>query len=106
MIGKIMKLIFMDRKGRAAAEKLREGRESAASQEPEAETQESAATEDEPPVEEEPPVADEDREILLAQAMALYRKRRAEYEQLDESVQAKLAKLAGDHLGTKDKQPE
>ena len=38
--------------------------------------------------------------------MDLYRKRRAEYEQLDEGFRAKMAKLADDQFKKKDSEPE
>ena len=96
MIKKLMQLIFMDKKGRAAAQKLRESQAQIARAEAAAVPDEAEAGESEPAV----PASD--REILLEQTMDLYRQRRAEYEQLDEGVRAKLTKLADDNLGKKD----
>lgn len=116
MIKKFMQLIFMDRKGRAAARQLRDSNERIAQaealEEPKAtdepETLESSEAEildgaENPEPAEEAPASD--RDILMEQTMALYRKRRAEYEKLDEGVRAKLTKLATEHLGEKKSKP-
>jgi hypothetical protein len=113
MIRKIMRLIFMDRSGRAAAEQLRDSNERIA----QAEALEEPEVTDEPETVDLPNEADDqdevevqeivgeapasDREVLMEQTMALYRKRRAEYEKLDEGVREKLTKLATEHLGDK-----
>ena len=109
MIKKIMQLIFMDKKGRAAAKSLRDCRdlavEAESADEPVAEEPAAAERVAEEPAETDAAPADtppSDRDILLEQAMDLYRKRRAEYEQLDEGVRAKLDKLASDQLGQKE----
>ncbi len=114
-----MQLIFMDRKGRAAARQLRDSNkrialaealvESEASEESEPtevpdaseepETAESQDAAEVPETVEEAPASD--RDILMEQTMALYRQRRAEYEKLDEGVRTKMTKLATDQFGDK-----
>tara|TARA_Y100000588_G_C13775472_1_gene720033 strand:- start:295 stop:588 length:294 start_codon:yes stop_codon:yes gene_type:complete len=96
MIKKLMQLVFMDKSGRAAAKRLRESQAQIARAEAVAVPDEQ---EDEQEEAREPA---SDREILLEQAMDLYRQRRAEYEQLDESVRAKMTKLADDQFNKKD----
>lgn len=85
MFKAIARWIFLDKRGRAAAKTLRERR---------------------PPKPAEPDAAEpkpaSERDILIEQAMSLYRQRRQEYERLDEDVQARLAKLARDKLDGKD----
>lgn len=101
MIKKIMQLIFMDKSGRAAAKRLRKSHAQIAAAEAlsaESEAAEEAEAPDGAPA--------SDRDILLGQAMDLYRQRRAEYEQLDEGVRAKLSKLADDKMGNKESQSE
>lgn len=100
MIKKLMQLIFMDKSGRAAAKKLRE------SQAQIAKAEATAAADDQEDETASSEKSASDREILLEQAMDLYRKRRAEYEQLDEGFRAKMAKLADDQFKKKDSEPE
>ena len=100
MIKKLMQLVFMDKSGRAAAKRLRESQAQIARAEAVAVPDEQ---EDEQEEARDPSVEPaSDREILLEQAMDLYRQRRAEYEQLDESVRAKMTKLADDQFNKKD----
>lgn len=101
MIKKLMQLIFMDKDGRAAAKRLQESQVQIAAAEAAAAKSDSSEDTDAP---DSAPASD--RDILLEQTMDLYRQRRAEYEQLDEDVRAKLTKLADDKMGNKDSQSE
>ena len=101
MIKKIMQLIFMDRRGRAAAKRLQESQTQIAAAEAAAAKPDASEDTDAPDS-----ARASDRDILLEQTMDLYRQRRAEYEQLDEDVRAKLTKLADDKMGNKDSQSE
>ena len=104
MFAKLVQWVFMDKHGRAAARKLRQsGARKTATQRP---SGKKSAAPKAPPAPAETPDAEasppSEREKLIAQTMALYRERREEYEQLDESVREKLSKIAGDKLGEKD----
>lgn len=101
MIKKLMQLIFMDKDGRAAAKRLQESQVQIAAAEAAAAKSDTSEDTDAP---DNAPASD--RDILLEQTMDLYRQRRAEYEQLDEDVRAKLTKLADDKMGNKDSQSE
>lgn len=104
MFAKLLQWVFMDKRGRDAARKLRRptGGETG--------LPEPAAKQPVPP--ETPPVAPEDaeaespapseREQLIAQTMALYREKHKEYEQLDENVRERLSKIASGKLDEKD----
>ena len=100
MIKKLMQLIFMDKSGRAAAKRLRASQAQIARAEAASAPDEKEDKPEDGKDPSEKPASD--REILLEQAMDLYRQRRAEYEQLDESVRAKMTKLADDQFNKKD----
>lgn len=94
MIKFLMKWVFLDKRARDAAKKMRNVRPASKKTKP------AKAAE----VEKGTPVAaqDDDRAALIEQTMALYRQRHEEYEQLDEDVREKLTKLASDKMSDKD----
>lgn len=92
----LVKWIFMDKRARDAAKKMRDVRPTPPVKE-----------KPEKPANEEPTAAgaakgDDERAALIEQTMALYRQRHEEYEQLDEGVREKMMKLASDKLSDKD----
>ena len=90
-----MKCIFMDKRARSAAKKIRDVRSvpKKASRPKPADKKTGAPAATKP---------DDDRAALIEQTMALYRQRHEEYEQLDEGVREKLTKLASDKMSDKD----
>lgn len=107
MIEWLMKWIFMDKRARDAAAKMR----AVQPQDPPEETKKSKvepASEAATPDVAEPDQIQEgdEKAALIQETMALYRKRREEYEQLDEGLRNKLTKLASDALNDKGKKAE
>lgn len=89
MLKAVAQWIFMDKRGRAAAKKLRESQKKTASPKKKASGAPADSAVKSPPAE-----ASGEREALLKETMALYRQRREEYEQLDEDTRERLVKLA------------
>jgi len=89
IFGSIFKWIFMDKNAREAAKKI------------------DAATAKTPRKSlRKPDAKNEDggeRDALLKETMALYRQKKVEYDKLDEGTRDKIAKLAEEALGGKEK---
>ena len=84
IFGSVLKWIFLDKNARKAAKKITATRAASAR-----ESSPGAGTETE---------TGDDRDKLIKETMALYRQKRVEYQQLDEGVRDRLAKLADDAL--------
>ena len=101
MIGWLLERIFMDKKGRESREKARRLKESPAGKR--AAKKISEKGDGDRSEDGTASVADPEREELINEAMTIFRKRRAEYDKLDESVRDRINKAASEAFGDKDK---
>ncbi len=89
ILGSIFKWVFMDKDARKAAGKI-----DATRAKPNRKSPRKAAAGKE---------NDGERDALIKETMALYRQKKVEYDQLDEGMRDKIAKLAEDALSGKKK---
>ncbi len=107
MIKWLMRLVFMDKRARDAAAKMRAAQPEGPPEETKEDADEQVSEEASPAQTEPVEIEDgDDKAALIRQTMALYRQRREEYEQLDEGLRNKLTKLASDALSDKGKKTE
>ncbi|MEX2618374.1 MAG: hypothetical protein WD767_20000 [Alphaproteobacteria bacterium] len=94
MIGWLLERLFIDRKGRAGRRRARRLQQRA--------TDVRAAAGGVEAESERTPATDPEREALINNAMTIFRRRRAEYEKLDDDVRARIDRAANKAFGDND----